>query len=82
MAGVGGNQGDAGLIAGGVVMTIAGSSILIAGGVSGLVRRGKRGHYQRRIEKYKGEIEALESELGLSISASYQGARASLTLRF
>jgi tetratricopeptide (TPR) repeat protein len=59
---------DEGTIAGGVVVSVVGGVLLVSAGTSGLIRRSKRGYYQRRLDRFKQEREGLEVQLALSLT--------------
>jgi hypothetical protein len=65
---------------GGIPFAIAGGSFLLASLVSGLVRRSKRGHYQRRLDRFAAEKEALKLELDALVAPQQQSV--GLRLRF
>lgn len=73
---------DPALMVPGIAASISGGGMLLAGGISGLVRRGKRGYYQRRIDKYQQEIDSIDEQLELRVGARPGALEASLTLSF
>jgi hypothetical protein len=66
----------------GVVLAIGSVPFLIAGAVSGFVRRSKRNRYQNKIDAYEEYIRSLKKQLEVSASITPTAQSFSLKLRF
>jgi tetratricopeptide (TPR) repeat protein len=74
-------DGEAAPLAGGGVIAVGGV-LLIMGGVSGLVRVGKRKHWSKRIDQLKADIEVTEKQLDFTLQVGSGLQSAGLRLTF